>query len=385
MAEEVFPLFGVPDALLSDRGANLLAHVMQDVCELLGVRKLNTTAYHPQCDGMVERLNRMLKTMLRKHVAKFHGQWDRLLPGVLWAYRNTPHESTKEKPSFLLFEIDLKSPTEASLLPPDPLAPTDLGSYREELMLSLSSARELAVASIQEAQKSYKSQYDKRTNTVNFCLGDWVFIRFPEEETGKRRKLSRPWYGPFSVIARHDPNLTVQKVYFPEDSPLTVHQVRVCLSPDMLPAGFYWYGAKRRSSGRTPTWLQRVLNAATPDDTVRPTTESASGPQEEDLLLEDSGRLTSPDVPRSQSPEPVCEDSPAEDIHNNVTSAQRPTDLSEGEPRKNDVESVASDHEQGSEDAVQQHNLQDLSVLPYAVHVHMPCTPTCRLHRPVTP
>ena len=237
VAEEVFPLFGVPDTLLSDRGANLLAHVMQDVCELLGVRKLNTTAYHPQCDGMVERLNRTLKTMLRKHIAKFHGQWDRLLPGV-WAYCNTPHESTKEKPSFILLGIDLKSTTEASLLPPDPLVPTDLGSYREELMLSLSSTRELAVASIQEAQKSYKSQYDKRTNTVNFRLRDWVF------ETGKRRKLSRPWYGPFRVIARHGPNLTVQKVYFPEDSPLIVHQLRVCLSPDMLPAGFYWYGAK---------------------------------------------------------------------------------------------------------------------------------------------
>ena len=171
------------------------------------------------------------------------------------------------------------------------------------------------------------------------------------------------------MISRHDPNLTVQKVYFPEDSPLTV-----CLSPDMLPAGFYWYGAKRRSKGRTPTWLQRMLNAATPDDTVRPTTESASGPQEEDLLSEDSGRLTSPDVPHFQSPEPVCEDTPAEDVHNDVTSAQRPIDLSEGEPRKDDVESVASDHEQGSEDAAQQHNLQDLSVLPYAVHAHMQTT-----------
>ena len=55
VAEEVFPLFGIPDALLSDRGAKLLAHVMRDVCELLGVRKLNTMAYHPQCDGASEQ------------------------------------------------------------------------------------------------------------------------------------------------------------------------------------------------------------------------------------------------------------------------------------------------------------------------------------------
>ena len=46
LAEELLPLFGVPGALLFDRGTNL-AHVMRDVVKLMGVRKLNTTAYHP--------------------------------------------------------------------------------------------------------------------------------------------------------------------------------------------------------------------------------------------------------------------------------------------------------------------------------------------------
>ena len=118
LTKEIVPVFGLPDALLSDRGTNLLSHIMRDVCELLGTTKLNTTAYHPQCDGMVERMNRALKAMLRKHTAKFGKQWDHLLPGVLWAYRNTPHDSTLEKPSFLLFGVDLCSSTEAALLPP---------------------------------------------------------------------------------------------------------------------------------------------------------------------------------------------------------------------------------------------------------------------------
>ena len=44
LVEHVVPLCGMPEALLSDRGANLLSHLMTDVCELLGIKKLNTTA-----------------------------------------------------------------------------------------------------------------------------------------------------------------------------------------------------------------------------------------------------------------------------------------------------------------------------------------------------
>ena len=54
LAKEVIPTLGVPEALLSDCGTNLLSCLMQDICKLLGVKKLNTTAHHPQCNGMVE-------------------------------------------------------------------------------------------------------------------------------------------------------------------------------------------------------------------------------------------------------------------------------------------------------------------------------------------
>ena len=79
LCEDIIPMFGVPEALLSDRGANLISHLMMDLCTVLGIKKLNTTAYHPQCNGMVERMNRTLKTMLRKHAGKFGLQWGPVL------------------------------------------------------------------------------------------------------------------------------------------------------------------------------------------------------------------------------------------------------------------------------------------------------------------
>ena len=178
-----------------------MSHLITDICKLLGTQKFNTTAYHPQCNGMVERFNRTLKTTLRKP-GKFGVQWDRW---VLWAYRNTPHESTGEKPSFLLFGIDCRTPIKAALLPSTPLQPTDMEDYREEMILSLSSAREIAVKTLQKAQKKYKTHYDRKSTQTDYRVGEWVLVRFPHEETGKYRKMSQPWHGPFRVIARNDP------------------------------------------------------------------------------------------------------------------------------------------------------------------------------------
>ena len=174
VAEEIVPMFGVPECLPSDRGANLLSHLMKDLCQLLGIKKLNTTSYHPQCNGMVERFNRTLKTMLRKHAGRFGLQWDRYLSVVLWAYRNTPHQATGEKASFLLFGVDCRTPSEAALLPPTPLEPTTVENY---LIINLSSARELAAESQRTSQDKSKSRYDQKIRTREYQKGDWVLRR----------------------------------------------------------------------------------------------------------------------------------------------------------------------------------------------------------------
>ena len=66
--EQIVCQHGVPAQLLSDRGAAFLSHLLMEICELLGVEKLNTTAYHPQMDGLAERFNRTLTDMLAKRV-----------------------------------------------------------------------------------------------------------------------------------------------------------------------------------------------------------------------------------------------------------------------------------------------------------------------------
>ena len=208
---------------------------------------------------MVERFNRTLKTMLRKHAACFGNQWDQYLSGVLWAYRNTPHDSTGEKPSFLLFGLDCRSPTEAALLPTHPLEPTDISDYQEELMLSLSAARDLAAKSIRQAQLKYKTQYDRKATQHKYRIGDWVLVRFPNEESGKQCKLSRPWHGPYRVLSSNDPDVTVVNVYFPKDNQIQVHQSRVNLAHQNSLQDIIGMGRPKRNPD-THKWVDQLLS-----------------------------------------------------------------------------------------------------------------------------
>ncbi|XP_065939370.1 uncharacterized protein [Magallana gigas] len=62
---EVFTRLGVPKEILSDQGTNFMSSLITELCKLLSIRKLNTTPYHSQANGLVERFNGTLKRMLQ--------------------------------------------------------------------------------------------------------------------------------------------------------------------------------------------------------------------------------------------------------------------------------------------------------------------------------
>ena len=103
LVEEIVSRHGVPLEVLSDTGRAFLSELMKEVQDLLGFHKVNTTAYHPQTDGLVERFNRTLTTMLAKTVERGGRDWDKHIPYVLFAYPASQQESTQESPFFLLY------------------------------------------------------------------------------------------------------------------------------------------------------------------------------------------------------------------------------------------------------------------------------------------
>lgn len=94
--EQIVCHHGIPQELLSDRGQNFLSTLMQEVCRLLQVKKLNTSGYHPQTDGLVEKFNSTLIEMIAKCASDKPLDWDTRLPYLLFAYRSSAQESTCE-------------------------------------------------------------------------------------------------------------------------------------------------------------------------------------------------------------------------------------------------------------------------------------------------
>ena len=82
LVEEIVSCHGVPTEILIDRGKAFLSSLMKEIVKILGIHQTNTTAYHPQTDGLVEQFNRTLITMLAKtSTAKKGGRdWDKRLP-----------------------------------------------------------------------------------------------------------------------------------------------------------------------------------------------------------------------------------------------------------------------------------------------------------------
>ena len=157
---------------------------MMEVYQLVGIKKLNTTAYHPRCNGLVENF---IRAMIAKH-AQTHGpDWDLYLQHLLFAYRTKPHCSTKESPFYLLYGQDARLPTDAVLSLARLEYSVDLDDYKTELTRGLSSAWKWARQAVARAKKTQKKNFDRKAKEVTYSPGDRGLVYMPHDNTGSMR------------------------------------------------------------------------------------------------------------------------------------------------------------------------------------------------------
>ncbi|XP_021996255.1 uncharacterized protein K02A2.6-like [Helianthus annuus] len=84
--KKLFTRFGVPKAIISDRGTHFCNSIMDKALARYGVTHCLSTAYHPQTSGQVENANRGVNRILEKTVGKSRKDWSEKLDDALWAF-----------------------------------------------------------------------------------------------------------------------------------------------------------------------------------------------------------------------------------------------------------------------------------------------------------
>jgi len=93
--------FGVPKHVITDQGRQFESSLFQELLKRVGAKRLRSTAYHPQTNGLVERFHRTLKNSLRALSDTY--DWVGSLPLVLLGWRNIPSSRHGASPAQILF------------------------------------------------------------------------------------------------------------------------------------------------------------------------------------------------------------------------------------------------------------------------------------------
>ena len=169
VAEELIKVFsrvGVPQEILTDQGSNFTSQLLAELYRLLHIHPIRTSPYHPQTDGLVERFNQTLKSMLRKAVTDEGKDWDKLVPYLLFAYREVPQASTGFSPFELLYGRNVRGPLDVLKESWEATQKSDesVVSYVLSTQEKLRKMTELVHENLTKAQGKQKAWYDKNAH-----------------------------------------------------------------------------------------------------------------------------------------------------------------------------------------------------------------------------
>jgi len=98
---QVWKLYSLPKCIILDCGPQFVACFTRELYCLLGIKLASSTAWHPQTDGQMERVNQELDQYLQLFVNERQDDWYNLLPMAEFQHNNHIHSATQQPP-FLL-------------------------------------------------------------------------------------------------------------------------------------------------------------------------------------------------------------------------------------------------------------------------------------------
>ena len=198
--------FGVPETITTDRGSQFTSAIWTQLLKTWGIKHCTTTAYHPQANGLVERLHRRLKESLIALCQNERDRWFWKLPMTLLALRTTVKPDIGASPSDMVYGEGISIPGQLAG-PPQP-DDDDMPRHQRSTLRNL----RLEVERLQPKPTSHH-----RTPQVHVPEDLATATHVLVLRGGVQPSLTAPYDGPFRVLERGPQGFRVEFPGRPSD------------------------------------------------------------------------------------------------------------------------------------------------------------------------
>jgi hypothetical protein len=196
---EIARLHGIPKTIVSDRDPKFTSNFCKGLFNGFGTNLNFSTTYIPESDGQTERVNKVIKNMLRMYVMDKQSKWEDYLQLVEFSYSNGYQTSLKMSPFEALYGrrcnivVSWDNSADREVVGPDLL------KEMEEQTLKIKQ-------NLKVAQDMHKIYVDKGKTHREFKVGDHVFLKVKTNtislKLGNCSKLAARYCGPFEILER---------------------------------------------------------------------------------------------------------------------------------------------------------------------------------------
>ncbi|XP_050876654.1 uncharacterized protein LOC127080374 [Lathyrus oleraceus] len=190
-----------------NQGSVFLGQKMQEFSTETGFGLVTSTPYYAQANGQVEAANKVILSLIRKHVSKKPKNWHKTLDQILWACRTSPKEATNSTPFRLTFGHDAILPVEICLQSVRVQRQNDLQleEYWELMfdeLVDLDEERLAPMETLARQKERVVKVYNRRVKAKTFAVDGYVWkVILPMDRRDQTLgKWSPKWEGPFQII-----------------------------------------------------------------------------------------------------------------------------------------------------------------------------------------